>query len=189
MQIDLSDCVGEDVPEGWHEVEILSVEPEPTNPGAVIIAMETADGRIAKNWVYHDKIAGRNFLKSFWLACGFQGSSMDTRLLVQCRARVFLEKYQSRKSGCWYSRAVKVEMPASPVKAIPVVEVKKPEDGLSSWDRKALMPLKGLTALEWEALSFGVHTLDNGLFIRDLRCLIAKVEDHPVHQLSDRLPF
>jgi hypothetical protein len=131
VQIDLSDCVGEDVPEGWHEVEILSVEPEPTNPGAVIIAMETADGRIAKNWVYHDKIAGRNFLKSFWLACGFQGSSMDTRLLVQCRARVFLEKYQSRKSGCWYSRAVKVEMPASPVKAaIPVVEAPKaePED-------------------------------------------------------------
>ena len=155
MQIDLSDCVGEDVPEGWHEVEILSVEPEPTNPGAVIIAMETADGRIAKNWVYHDKIAGRNFLKSFWLACGFQGSSMDTRLLVQCRARVFLEKYQSRKSGCWYSRAVKVEMPASPAKAvIPVVEVKnpEPENDLYPNEQIALENLVTLTSLEWTSL-------------------------------------
>jgi hypothetical protein len=128
VQIDLSDCVGENVPEGWHEVEILSAEPEPTNPGAVIITMKTPEGYKAKNWVYHDKIAGRNFLKSFWIACGFQGSNMDTRLLVQCRVRAFLKKYQSQKSGVWYARAVKVEMSASPVKAaIPVVEVKQPE--------------------------------------------------------------
>ena len=168
MQIDLSDCVGEDVPEGWHEVEILSVEPEPTNPEAVIIAMETADGRIAKNWVYHDKIAGRNFLKSFWLACGFQGSSMDTRLLVQCRARVFLEKYQSRKSGCWYSRAVKVEMPASPVKAIPVVEAPKAEP-----EKKSTCQICILQDGKWESLG-----PVEGRFVPELRRWVTKVTSY-----------
>jgi hypothetical protein len=81
---------------------------------------------------------------------------MDTRLLVQCRARVFLEKYQSRKSGCWYSRAVKVEMPASPAKAVPVVEAKEPEpepeDDLYPNEKDALENLVTLTSLEWLSL-------------------------------------